>query len=309
MNGTIDVNSEVGQGSTFRFTVLVAPQVVATTEAPALVPAQPSTAPRRRLRILLAEDNLTNQMVATKIIEKIGHDVTVVSNGAQALARVQGGAFDLVLMDVMMPEIDGLTATRTIRKLPSDARNIYIIALTANALRKDDEMCRAAGMNDFVAKPVTRAQLEEALDRYFEHTAATAPAGMATPESATEARLTRTAHDITAFDPAKLDELRHEIGEEGAAEVLGTFFEDTAQRMDVMRAAIRAGDRASLENEAHAMKSSAATFGFMRLSALAKALEAQSKMAMPADAPAQMDQIAAAFADVRGLTLSEQRAA
>jgi CheY-like chemotaxis protein len=114
------------------------------------------------LRVLLAEDNPVNQMLATRILEKLGHKVQVVSNGKEATERVRAEEFDLVLMDVQMPEMDGLDATRNIRNL-AQATQPHIIAMTANAMEGDREMCLAAGMNDYVSKPIRVNELVDAL--------------------------------------------------------------------------------------------------------------------------------------------------
>jgi CheY-like chemotaxis protein len=114
---------------------------------------------QRPLRILVAEDSIPNQQVAKAILERLGHSVDVAANGSEALEAVQHITYDLVLMDMQMPEMDGQEATRRIRALNLPAAKVPIIAMTANALPRDEERCIAAGMNDFVAKPVNRAKL------------------------------------------------------------------------------------------------------------------------------------------------------
>ncbi len=133
--------------------------------APAIA-AAPAPPAARALKILLVEDNEINQVVAAAIVKKLGHEVTTVAGGLQAIAAVAAGNFDVVLMDMMMPDVDGPTTARAIRKLRGPQANIYIIALTANASREHQRQCTAAGMNDFLTKPVARPRMEEALVRY-----------------------------------------------------------------------------------------------------------------------------------------------
>src|SRR5262249_8197338 len=125
-----------------------------------------------RLRILLAEDNAVNQKLARRALEKLGHAIEAVGDGVQAVNAVEAGAFDLVLMDVQMPEMDGLEATRRIRARESaaaghgrPARHIRISAMTAHAMRGDRDLCLDAGMDDYISKPIHRQTLVETIER------------------------------------------------------------------------------------------------------------------------------------------------
>jgi CheY-like chemotaxis protein len=125
---------------------------------------------RRRLHILLAEDNAVNQKLAVRLLEKRGHQVVVAGNGCEALAALQRRSFDLVLMDIQMPEMDGLEATRAIRQQEHDMGvQIPIIAVTAHAMKGDRERCLAAGMNDYLTKPLKPAELDAMLARWCPH--------------------------------------------------------------------------------------------------------------------------------------------
>src|SRR5205807_1384558 len=128
--------------------------------------APPAARPRTALRVLLAEDNPVNQRLAVRLLEKQGHEVRVVDDGVAAVEAVRQGCFDLVLMDVQMPRLGGLEATRAIReweaKQPGRGR-LPIVAMTAHAMKGDREHCLAAGMDGYVAKPIQTRQLVEAL--------------------------------------------------------------------------------------------------------------------------------------------------
>jgi PAS domain S-box-containing protein len=161
MQGRIGFASEPGHGSRFWFTVRCQPGQAPAQEAPPA--ALPTLA--RSLRILVAEDNQINQLVVTAMLEKLGHKADVVGDGAEAVAAVQRVPYDIVLMDVQMPEMDGIEATRAIRRMAPPAGAVPIVALTANAMTGHREQYLAAGMSDYVAKPISLAELQGALAR------------------------------------------------------------------------------------------------------------------------------------------------
>jgi two-component system, sensor histidine kinase len=157
MGGTISVESKQRQGSTFTFCLpVVASQ--APVEA-AVAPVAPGPLPSE-LRILLVEDNAVNQMLALGVLQKLGCRADLAHDGEEAIAMTQANRYDVVLMDMQMPKMDGVSATRTIRAM-GNVHQPYIIALTANAMESDRQLCLSAGMNDFLAKPFKTAELRE----------------------------------------------------------------------------------------------------------------------------------------------------
>jgi len=161
IGGTMSVESQFGRGSRFRFDVRLRPADEDAEPTPA--PTITTGSPVSHARILLAEDNGTNRLVVTRMLERMGHRVDSVSDRREAVEAVRTFPYSIVPMDMMMPEMDGLSATQAIRTLPGDTAHVPVVGLTANVLTTDEQACRAAGMNAFRTKPVTSDRLREML--------------------------------------------------------------------------------------------------------------------------------------------------
>ena len=199
MGGSIEVESKLGRGSVFRcrfalhadseeasrFRVATSPDALASVEARSTDRVTAAVTGHRSLRILLAEDNPVNQMVICKTLERRGHRVTLAANGALAVEAVKKGSFDLVLMDMQMPVMDGAEATRAIRRLDGAASKLPIYALSADVITERQEAYLAAGLDGFLRKPIEWASVEKVLSRVVaaDHPDSS-PGGIARPAAA-----------------------------------------------------------------------------------------------------------------------------
>jgi len=263
--------------------------------AQAVSPARPATQPGRSLRLLLAEDNVTNQMVAAGRLRQMGHRVDIVANGREAVAAVQDFPYDLVFMDIQMPEMDGYQATAHIRALPGPLARIPIVAMTANAQTSDRERCLAAGMDDYVAKPFQQRTLVEVIARWTPPPAA---------EAAPAAALAAPAPIVPAPTPVLLDwevvaELNQAMGAEGCAGLYQHFFDSEGQSIDELRAAVAADDRIGLSRIAHRLKGSASNLGVAALAAQASSLEHHAAGLAPAELEPRLQELERCFEAAR----------
>lgn len=299
MGGSIRAESVVGQGTTMRFTIVGRLEAAAQPAAAPGIDHSEAGAISPDLKILLAEDNQTNQQVFLAMINRFGLSADIANDGAEAVAACAERRYDVVFMDVMMPGMDGLVATRAIRKMKAPLCDVPIVALTANAQAADREKCLKAGMNDFLAKPVTRAALIEKL-RPLAARAAAAPASAAGTD-----RINTMKDEAPVFDRKTYGELLNAIDPIGMSSVLRTFLTATPDRLSLMRRAAREGDGRTVRLEAHAIKSSAASIGFLALAQVAQALEKDGPN-LPAEALASRTaDLAKAFVGIEVLGRAE----
>ncbi|OYT23688.1 MAG: hybrid sensor histidine kinase/response regulator, partial [Nitrospira sp. UW-LDO-02] len=257
------------------------------------VPHSPESAatprPRVDAHILLAEDNPVNQDVASSMLEMLGCRITIAPNGRAAVEAATTGRFDLILMDCQMPEMDGFTATAAIRRqeaTASDRRHVPVIALTANAMEGDRARCLAAGMDDYLTKPFTVAQLHAFLTQWLtpqsakasETDQASSPHTTDADEpAATEEAPVSTTIDKTAWDA--ILSLQRPGRPDILARVLATYLDDSRLLVEQIRSAVQSQDSVALSQAAHRLKSSSAQLGVLATAAHCKELETLGRLA------------------------------
>jgi PAS domain S-box-containing protein len=255
------------------------------TDGPrAAEPALDGTPVTSTLRILLAEDNAVNQKVALALLRRLGYRADVVWNGLEALAALERQPYDVVLMDVQMPELDGLDASRRIcERWPPETRPL-IVAVTANATLEDREACFAAGMNDYLAKPIRPDELARALTR-------------ARPVRANGDG--SSADVLPVLDTGALDNLRELGGDEFLAEVVDAFLADAPTLLATLRSSLEEDDADDLRRAAHTLKSNGSTFGAGEFSELCRELELLAKSGELEGASELVDRIEREYGPLR----------
>jgi PAS domain S-box-containing protein len=274
----------------------------------------PDMARRHSLRILLAEDNVVNQKVALRLLGQLGYRVDLAANGLEAIAAVERQTYDVVLMDVQMPELDGFEASREInRRWPG--KRPRIVAMTANALQGDRELCFAAGMDDYVAKPIRVEELVAALQRTPrrpDQRAQEEPGAAGGPGIAAGRRASRTsigtrkppvpaasaaveATAVSAIDRAVFDRLIASMGGPFVAELIDTFVEDGRELIATLRRSLAETDVDAFRRAAHSLKSTSETVGASGLAGLARELETMARSGSLDGAEGRLEPLAGTY--------------
>jgi CheY-like chemotaxis protein len=261
--------------------------------APHATPAAEVQAPRGH--VLLAEDYPVNQMVAIRMLERSGYRVDAVNNGREAVEALSNIPYAAVLMDVQMPEMDGYEATAEIRRREESGRHTPVIAMTADAMQGDRERALAAGMDDYIAKPVKHEELEAVLGRWIPQ-----------PEQVLLAQRSDGAaganEDAPALDLSVLESRRgpQRDGEpDKLARIVGLFIDDVPLRLEELRQAVERGDSQIVEETAHMLKGGSGYMGAVRMSEICADIQALGASGELSSAPELLDALEAEFKRIR----------
>ncbi len=255
LGGSVGVESRPGVGSVFWFEIPRVPGAITSTtdvSASQLEDTLPA------LDILLVEDNLVNQQVAAGLLAHLGQKVTLAANGREGVEAVRNGRFDLVLMDMQMPVMDGIEATLMIRALGSAFAKLPIIAMTANASADDERLCHEAGMSGFEAKPMSSAQLRRIV----------AGAGKRLPVQLSQS----PANGTDASFEVRKAEIVDAIGAEGFEEIVALFFQDATALLDQLAKARLDRDMQTADRSLHTLKGAASSIGLQDVADLSQKL-------------------------------------
>lgn len=270
----------------------------------------PTLAQRLPLRILVCDDNLINQKVATRLLGQMGYTPKVAGNGREALRALEESPFDLVFMDLMMPEMDGLEATRQIRARQQDPANhpsykspLVIVAMTASAMPGDREKCLAAGMDDYLAKPVRPEEVRRLLERWGTKAALDSRPASSDSSTATLNLLTQTQPPMNELPAVDLDRLNEfsEGDPNNLAELAALYLRQTEKQLEELQTAIQANDPEAVRRLAHSCSGASATCGMKRIVPLLTTLEQQGEAGQLVNAAALFTQVQSEFELIRTL--------
>ncbi len=279
MHGDLTVTSKAGEGSCF--TLRMPLHVVHERPSSLGTPAQYSPGHAQPLRVLVAEDHPVNRQYIAALLENMGHEAHFTSNGEEALAAAKSLVFDLVLMDLHMPLMDGVAATRAIRALPDAARStVPIVAMTADAFAQTRDRCLVAGMNDFLTKPVSPQKLATLLRQLFGNgddmrsgTALGSNQAQGGLPRDTPARALPSMHTTPLLDEAAIDAALQAMSRAKLGEMISNFLDQGPQTVQHLRAAVRDAQPLELRVNAHAVKGAALNLGLAALANTAQALQ------------------------------------
>jgi PAS domain S-box-containing protein len=303
MDGEIGVQSEPGEGSTFSFSI----PLRALEDQVALPHDPPATAPAPRentagARLLIAEDTTVNQIVAAELLKRRGYGTDVVPDGTTAVEAFSEGQYAAVLMDIQMPGMDGYEATAEIRRREPPGSRTPIIAITAHALQSDRDRALAAGMDDYIAKPIRPDELDRVLERWLPTAPPTEPAA---PAQGGDAGPNGTDGSLDDSVLADLRAIQREGGEGIVADLLEAFFKETPPLMTTLRESVENDDPQSLKRAAHAINGNSRAVGAKRLAEICLDLEDLADAGDLSHAPEAIDELDAEWERVRGMLAAE----
>jgi signal transduction histidine kinase/HPt (histidine-containing phosphotransfer) domain-containing protein len=297
MGGRIEVASAVGSGTTFAFTVRLG-RALGTGAVAGASAAMPAAAARRG-RVLVAEDNPVNQKVTVRMLDHLGFDADVADSGESAVGAARKGRYDAILMDGQMPGMDGFAATALIRGFEGPVRRTPIVALTASAMRGDRERYLAAGMDDYLAKPITPEQLAAVLERWVP--------GKGTPGAAPHHVPSPAADPRAPVDWDMVADLVAMTPPDFVAELLTLFFRDSARALTELRIAWREDDVDSWRRVAHKLRGACATLGARSMMELCARMEDLDRAAMEKDGEPMLEDLEREFVRARDALLQQRR--
>jgi signal transduction histidine kinase/DNA-binding response OmpR family regulator len=263
------------------------------SHAPHATPAAEVQASRGH--VLLAEDYPVNQMVAIRMLERSGYQVDAVKNGREAIEALENGSYAAILMDVQMPEMDGYEATTEIRRREESGRHTPIIAMTADAMEGDREKALAAGMDDYLAKPVQREQLDAVLERWISHPDQNPPAQ--NNDGTTGASEVEPALDLSVLESRRGPQKDGEPDK--LARIVGLFIDDVPLRLQELRLAAERGEAQKVEETAHMLKGGSGYMGAVQMAKICAGIQELGASGELSSVPELLDDLEAEFERVR----------